>query len=135
LVSPVDWLATFRGSVDDSFRCGISFTQKYVKLNSEFYSSDIIVASPLGLRLAIEDQQGGNFDFLSSIEVVIVDQCDVLMMQNWDHVQYIFQRLNQLPKKPHGADFSRIRNWYLNDHSKYYRCVTYCFRNQVLFLE
>lgn len=39
--------------------------------------SDILVASPLGIRTLLED----DFDFLSSIEVLIMDQTDVLYMQ------------------------------------------------------
>jgi U3 small nucleolar RNA-associated protein 25 len=79
------------------------------------------VCSPLGLRLAIEDSQQGNFDFLSSIEMVIVDQCEVLLMQNWAHLEFIFERLNQMPKRSHETDFSRVRQWYLDDQMKSYR--------------
>ena len=52
-------------------------TRNSVNLYTEFNVSDIIVASPLGLRLVIgadEHASKQNFDFLSSIEMLIVDQ-------------------------------------------------------------
>ncbi|PFH53710.1 hypothetical protein AMATHDRAFT_54145 [Amanita thiersii Skay4041] len=116
---PLDHIETFRGNVDDNFRAGIKITRKSVKMFSEFYESDIIIASPLGLRRSIEKEKGA--DYLSSIEILIIDQMDTLTMQNWDHVKFIVSYLNQLPKESHNTDFSRVKPWYLDGHSIYLR--------------
>jgi len=83
---PADHIATFAGNIDDSFRVGLKVNRKTIRCFTEFYTSDIILASPLGLRMSIE-KEGGDADFLSSIEIAIVDQADVMTMQNWEHVQ------------------------------------------------
>lgn len=86
---PLDYQETFKGNIDDHFRLGIKFTRKTMKLYSDFYSADIIIASPLGLRTVIgaEGDKKRDFDFLSSLEVIIMDQTQQFLMQNWDHIE------------------------------------------------
>ncbi|AQK39226.1 U3 small nucleolar RNA-associated protein 25 [Zea mays] len=101
---PADFDLLFAGDIDDHFVFGVKLTKKSIKLYSNFYSSDIIVASPLALK-----------------RIVVVDHADVMSMQNWDHLEAVFEQLNQLPSKEHGTNVMRIRPWYLDQHAQYYR--------------
>ncbi|XP_061699169.1 U3 small nucleolar RNA-associated protein 25 homolog isoform X2 [Syngnathoides biaculeatus] len=120
---PDDYHAIFSGNVDDHFRIGVSIIKSNIRLYSPFYSSDIIIASPLGLRtvLGAEGEYKRDFDFLSSIEILIVDQADVFLMQNWEHVLHVMKHMNLQPLESHGVDFSRVRMWNLNNWARYYR--------------
>lgn len=124
---------------DDDFKIGISISnakkkgkkskqtdpEVNVKLFSDFYHSDIILASPIGLTMMTNDEIDGDdevdIDFLSSIEIMIAHQSDVLLMQNWDHMGTIIERLNQQPKKSKGIDFSRVRNYLLSSQAVHRR--------------
>ncbi len=52
-LSSDDFNTMFTGNYDDHFRIGIGIAKKSLKLYTKFYSSDIILASPLGLRTII----------------------------------------------------------------------------------
>lgn len=56
---PAEWSHVFRGNVDDDFKIGLSMTKKTIKLYSDFYDSDIIIASPLGLRRTLAAKASG----------------------------------------------------------------------------
>eukprot|EP00064_Thunnus_orientalis_P016529 superscaffoldBa00003301_g16595 len=123
LQRPDDYHAIFSGNVDDHFRIGISIIRSNIRLYAPFYSSDIIIASPLGLRtvLGAEGESKRDFDFLSSIEMLVMDQTDVFLMQNWEHVLHVMKHMNLQPLDSHGVDFSRVRMWNLNNWARHYR--------------
>jgi U3 small nucleolar RNA-associated protein 25 len=137
-----EWLELFGDDVndDDDFKMGLALIPKgnkkskmdknaagetncSVKLYNDFYRSDIILASPLGLKMATSDseEKAGDVDFLSSIEVCWVARADALLMQNWDHVNDVMNIVNQQPKNTNDTDFSRVRPYHLAGQSAYWR--------------
>jgi len=148
-----DWNELFGEKVndDDDFKLGISMTPNAarrtkrreksgkgkdssggisVKFFSEFYRSDIILASPLALKMATSGDEDKDYDvdFLSSIEVCLVLHADVLLMQNWDHVTSCLNELNQQPTKTNETDFSRVRNYLLAGQAAYWKQLVFVSR-------
>ena len=83
------WLGgDWRADMSLAVCVGVAILQRSIRLYAPFYSSDILIASPLGLRTIIggEGEKKRDFDFLSSIELLIIDQADIYLMQNWEHV-------------------------------------------------
>lgn len=120
---PKSFRHTFKGNTNDFFVLGIKFTRKAIRLYSNFYQSDIIVCSPLGMQLILEntDRKKRQDDFLSSIELMIVDQLHAIEFQNVSHLLTIFDHINKIPQEQHDTDFGRVRMWYINDQAKLLR--------------
>ncbi|GER50558.1 U3 small nucleolar RNA-associated protein 25 [Striga asiatica] len=113
-----------RDNDNDHFMIGVKYTNKGINLYGDFYSSDVLIASPLGIITKIgeaEVEKEKDFDYLSSIEILIIDHADVMLMQNWSHVNTVVEQLNKLPSKQHGTDIMRIRPWYLDEQARFYR--------------
>lgn len=93
-----------------------------LKLFEQFYQSDIIVASPLAIRLLaghkVDDkandlEKAVDQDFLSSIEFLVLDQAEAFAFQNVEHVEEVLKALNKAPKKlTQLNDILRIRELY-----------------------
>ena len=102
----------------DCFRMGISLSRRHFKLFSDFYNSDVIIASPLALR-QLESKRG--FDYLSSVEIAVIYGMDMICMQNADHLRGVIDACNQTIHRDRNTDFSRLREYYLSDFQKYMR--------------
>jgi U3 small nucleolar RNA-associated protein 25 len=84
--------------MEDDFRFGLTL-QKSCKLFANFDKSDVIVASPLGLKLIVDGDaeiQKENH-FLSSIEILVIDRANTICMQNWSHLETVLGSLNLIP--------------------------------------
>ncbi|XP_050119546.1 protein NUCLEOLAR FACTOR 1-like isoform X3 [Malus sylvestris] len=124
LSKPSDFQVLFGGNSKDDFMVGIKFTKRSIKLYSDFYTSDMIVASSVGLLKKIDEaklNKEKDVDYLSSIEVLVIDHADVVTMQNWDFLKSAVEQLNRIPSKQHGTDVMRIRPWYLDGCAHFYR--------------
>jgi len=55
----------------------VSINKGKITLLEDLYESDIIIASPLGLAMETASIQRKDFDFLSSIEILLLDKSDV----------------------------------------------------------
>ncbi|CAA0843060.1 Unknown protein [Striga hermonthica] len=113
-----------RDNDNDHFMIGVKYTNKGINLYGDFYSSDVLIASPLGIITKIgeaEVDKEKDFDYLSSIEILIIDHADIMLMQNWSHVNTVVEHMNKLPSKQHGTDIMRIRPWYLDGQARFYR--------------
>ncbi|KAF8822829.1 hypothetical protein IE077_002373 [Cardiosporidium cionae] len=120
---PADFIELFSGNSNDRLFLGIRFTTKATILFAPAALSDVIIASPLGLRLAIgyTEDKIKDYDFLSSIEIVLADRLDVIRMQNWLHLKDIWQFLNLIPKQSRDFDIRRVRHWNLDGNAACYR--------------
>ncbi|XP_075249928.1 U3 small nucleolar RNA-associated protein 25 homolog [Convolutriloba macropyga] len=120
---PQDYLDMMNGNIDDDFKIGLSISPKQIRMYSHFYRADVIVASPLGLFQIVGDARDKKreHDFLSGIQVVCLDQADVFLMQNWSHVNTIFESLNVKPSAAHEVNFARVHEWCLDEQMRYFR--------------
>jgi hypothetical protein len=121
----LDYKLNFNGNHDDCFKLGIAFGNSSVRLATPLYGSDIIIGSPLGLKMTAgnegDDDNDRRADFLSSIEVCVLDHAHAFNMQNMDHLSDVMAALNGLPKHAKDVDFSRVRPWYLDGLARFYR--------------
>lgn len=120
---PQDYGEIFEGNTNEDFKIGLKIKNKSMALYSEFYASDLVIASPLGLRQVIgaEGDKDRDFDFLSSVEILVIDRADVQMIQNPVNLLHVLKHFNLLPKESHGCNFFRVRLPTLNGMSKFYR--------------
>ncbi|OBA25572.1 DUF1253-domain-containing protein, partial [Hanseniaspora valbyensis NRRL Y-1626] len=165
-----DFKHLFKGNTNDFFIVGVKVTRKTLRLYSALDSSDLVLCSPLGLKLLLEsyskpkndpskdaDEDGdakklneqlgikgkqnknskfqkgsrgkkNTDDFLSSLEIVVLDQFQTFEYQNSTNVLNIMKtNLNNLPQEQTSdMDFGRIKYYYLDN-------LQYLFRQTLIF--
>ncbi|VDL55118.1 unnamed protein product [Hymenolepis diminuta] len=133
---PPDYEEWFSCNTNDRFRIGIAVAKKSIKLYAAFAESDIVISSPLGLETLMAEKADNSVDvqyITTSVEILILDQAEHLLMQNWATVQEVVSQLNQRPIKPSLSSPARIRLAYLAGYGSRYRQTLLFSANDNLF--
>ncbi|BFU19749.1 hypothetical protein EHI8A_162370 [Entamoeba histolytica HM-1:IMSS-B] len=121
-MKPKEFYQIFEGNEDDCFRVGVKFGMNGVHFYSNFYESDLIIASPLGIKTFIaKSNNGEGQDILSSIKVLYLESIDTMEMQNISHLIEIIKKCNKIPMKQHATDIRRVYEHEINEKGGYYR--------------
>ena len=67
------------GNNDDCFRLGIALSKKTLKLFEPFEKSDVLLCSPLGLRMILEKEGEEESHLISSLNISVVDGVSFLL--------------------------------------------------------
>ena len=106
----------------DAVKFGIVFDDRNLNLFSSFKKSDLILATPMSLRQGLEKGEGFDTGILCSVQICAVLGCQELLMQNWDHLEVIFENMNKIPDRDSvNNDLNRIRDEFLDGNSSKYR--------------
>lgn len=115
-------------SMNDCFRIGLNFDffNNKIRLYQSFDESDIIIASPLGLKLTTTNDESVKnkkvFDFLSSIEILLIDFAEIFMYQNIEHLEEILSFMNKIPKNNQNiVSINRIKDSVKNNNLQFLR--------------
>lgn len=120
---PKDWLDIFAGNTDQNFKMGIRLWNHKIALFQEMAKSQLVIASPLALH---QHRAKEAADFLSSVEVLVMDTMDALFMQVWDRLYDIIKGMNKKPSSVDLCDWSRVRKYCLQEnHGKMRQNISY----------
>ena len=73
-----------------------SFLASKDKVNNMVFKSRLKIKTLCFLFCYTSREKIRDYDFLSSIEILILDQADVFIMQNWEHLQVRWQNIKHL---------------------------------------
>lgn len=69
-----------------------------------------------------EEDAKQDFGILCSIEIVILENSEIFLMQNWDHIEAIFKAMNKIPDRDSmSTDINRIRECFIDGKSAEFR--------------
>jgi U3 small nucleolar RNA-associated protein 25 len=92
----------FEGNTDDNFGFGIAIKKGSIHLYKDISKSDILFFTPLAIAGKAEEsvklKGHGLLDFLSSIEILFVDNAETITNQNWENLITSFEVVNQIPE-------------------------------------